>query len=70
MRSEEPLYADGDITAYITRLRRQYEKSNSGLDYEQWVRQTWLISGSSRRELSHKSTRRKTIVTAWAHKLI
>ena len=50
IRSDEPLYADGDISLYIARLRRQYEKSGSGLDYEQWIRQNWLISGSSRRE--------------------
>lgn len=49
VRSDEALYADGDISDFIARLRRQYEKSGSGLDYEQWIRQSWLSSGPTQR---------------------
>ena len=49
VRSDEPLYADGDISDFLTRLRRQYEKSGGGLDYEQWIRQSWLSPGLAQR---------------------
>lgn len=50
VRSDEALYADGDISDFVSRLKRQYERSGSSLDYEQWIRQSWLIGGSLRRE--------------------
>ena len=49
IRSDEPLYADGDISDFVARLRRQYEKSGSALDYDKWIWQTWLIAGPAQR---------------------
>ena len=49
IRSEEPLYADGDISDFVAQLKRQYKKSGSALDYEQWIRQSWLIAGPAQR---------------------
>jgi len=49
VRSDEALYADGDISDFVARLKRQYEKSGRGLDYEQWIRQSWLPPGSAQR---------------------
>ena len=49
VRSDEALYADGDISDFVAWLKRQYQKSGSGLDYEQWIRQSWLSPGSAQR---------------------
>ncbi len=49
VRSDEPLYADGNISDFMARLRRQYEKSGSALDYDKWIWQTWLIAGPAQR---------------------
>jgi hypothetical protein len=49
IRSDEPLYADSDISDFVERLKRQYKKSGSTLDYSEWIRQNWLSSGSATR---------------------
>ena len=49
IRSDEPLYADSDISDFVERLKRQYNKSGSTLDYSEWIRQNWLSSGSATR---------------------
>lgn len=49
IRSDEPLYADGDISDFVARLKRQYEKSGSALDYDKWIWQSWLPAGPTQR---------------------
>jgi hypothetical protein len=49
IRSDEPLYADSDISDFVARLKRQYEKSGSALDYEKWIWQSWLPAGPAQR---------------------
>ncbi len=49
IRSDEPLYADSDISDFVERLKRQYKKSGSQLPYPEWIRQNWLSSGSATR---------------------
>jgi hypothetical protein len=49
IRSDEPLYADGDISDFVARLKRQYEKSGSVLDYDKWIWQSWLPAGPAQR---------------------
>ena len=49
IRSDEPLYADGNISDFVARLKRQYAKSGSALDYEKWIWQSWLIAGPAQR---------------------
>ncbi len=49
IRSDEPLFADGDIGDFTQHLQRQYKKSGSTLDYSEWIRQNWLSSGSATR---------------------
>ena len=41
LRSSEPLYTDGDLQAFIHQLQQRYERSNSPLDYEQWITQNY-----------------------------
>ncbi len=49
IRSDEPLYVDGNISDFVAQLKRQYKKSGSALDYEQWIRQSWLPAGPTQR---------------------
>ena len=42
IRSKEALYCDGDALGFIIRLEQLYQSSGSSLDYEQWVKQTYL----------------------------
>lgn len=49
VRSDEPLYADGNISDFVARLKRQYAKSGSALDYDKWIWQSWLIAGPAQR---------------------
>jgi len=49
IRSDEPLYADGNISDFVARLKRQYAKSGSALDYEKWIWQSWLPAGPAQR---------------------
>jgi hypothetical protein len=49
IRSDEPLYADGNISDFVAQLKRQYKKSGSALDYEQWIWQSWLPAGPAQR---------------------
>ncbi len=49
IRSDEPLFADGDIGDFVRELQRQHKKSGSTLDYTEWVRQTWLSPGPAAR---------------------
>ncbi len=49
IRSDEPLYADGNISDFVSRLKRQYAKSGSALDYEKWIWQSWLPAGPAQR---------------------
>jgi hypothetical protein len=42
IRSQEPLYKDGDIHAFKTTLRKAYEKSGTYLEYLEWVQQHYL----------------------------
>jgi hypothetical protein len=49
IRSDEPLYADSNISDFVSRLKRQYEKSGSALPYEKWIQQTYLGPGPAQR---------------------
>ncbi len=42
IRSTEPLYADGDLKAFVLTLQQSYESSASPLEYQQWIKQTYL----------------------------
>jgi hypothetical protein len=42
IRSKEALYCDGDACDFIIRLQQLYESSSSHLDYDQWVKETYL----------------------------
>jgi hypothetical protein len=42
IRSEDPLYLDGSLSNFINDLRRAYQKSGSGQEYEEWVKQQYL----------------------------
>jgi len=42
IRSQEPLYKDGDITAFKTKLIKTYEQSGTHLEYIEWVQQNYL----------------------------
>jgi hypothetical protein len=42
IRSENALYHDGDLKTFLLGLGRLYEKSGSGLPYQDWVKQTYL----------------------------
>jgi hypothetical protein len=42
IRSSEPLYADGDLKAFVLTLQQSYESSASPLEYQQWIKQTYL----------------------------
>jgi hypothetical protein len=42
IRSKEVLYCDADPQAFIMGLEQLYESSGSHLDYDQWVKQTYL----------------------------
>ena len=43
IRSQEPLYADGDIHNFKASLRKAYEKSGTHLEYLEWVQQTYSV---------------------------
>ncbi len=49
VRSDEPLYADSNISDFIQGLQRQYQRSGSQLPYEKWIQQTYLAPGSMQR---------------------
>jgi hypothetical protein len=42
IRSKEVLYCDGDAFAFITGVQQHYQSSGSHLDYEEWVKLTYL----------------------------
>jgi hypothetical protein len=42
IRSKEVLYCDGDAFAFIMGLQQRYQSSGSHLDYDQWVKLTYL----------------------------
>jgi hypothetical protein len=42
IRSEEALYCDGDLKTFALRLQHSYERSRSPLEYQEWVKQTYL----------------------------
>ena len=42
IRSQEPLYTDGDIQAFKTALIKTYQKSGTHLEYLEWVQQNYL----------------------------
>jgi hypothetical protein len=42
IRSKEVLYCDGDALTFIMELEQRYQKSGSCLDYDQWIKQTYL----------------------------
>ena len=42
IRSKEALYCDGDALTFIMELEQLYQKSDSCLDYDQWVKRTYL----------------------------
>ena len=43
IRSQEPLYADGDIQNFKASLRKAYEKSGTHLEYLEWIQQTYSV---------------------------
>jgi hypothetical protein len=43
IRSQEPLYADGDIQNFKASLRKAYEKGGTHLEYLEWVQQTYSV---------------------------
>jgi hypothetical protein len=43
IRSQEPLYADGNIHSFKASLRKAYEKSGTHLEYLEWVQQTYSV---------------------------
>jgi len=47
IRSQEPLYTDGDLTDFKTKLRHTYEKSGTHLEYIEWVQQNSLSAPAS-----------------------
>ena len=47
IRSQEPLYSDGQIADFKARLRKTYEKSGTHLEYIEWVQQNSLSAPSS-----------------------
>ena len=42
IRSQEALYHDGDLKTFVLSLQHLYEKSGSLLEYQEWVKQTYL----------------------------
>jgi hypothetical protein len=42
IRSQEPLYQDGDLKTFVLGLEQSYHRSGSQLEYQEWVRQTYL----------------------------
>ena len=42
LRSQEPLYTDGDLTDFKTKLRHTFEQSGTHLEYIEWVQQNYL----------------------------
>jgi hypothetical protein len=42
IRSQEALYRDGDLKTFVLGLQHLYEKSGSLLEYQEWVKQTYL----------------------------
>lgn len=45
IRSQEVLYHDGDLKTFVLGLQQSYHRSGSQLEYQQWVKQTYLVSG-------------------------
>jgi len=43
LRSTESLYTDGDLHTFVLWLQQTYEKSESQLDYGQWIKQTYHL---------------------------
>jgi len=42
IRSQEPLYHDGDLKTFVLGLEQSYHRSGSQLEYQQWVKETSL----------------------------
>jgi hypothetical protein len=42
IRSQEPLYRDGDLNTFVHGLQQGYHRSGSQLEFQQWVEQTYL----------------------------
>lgn len=42
IRSKEVLYCDADALAFISDLEQRYQSSGSSLDYDEWVKRTYL----------------------------
>jgi hypothetical protein len=42
IRSKEVLYCDGDALTFMMEVEQRYQKSGSCLDYDQWIKQTYL----------------------------
>ncbi len=42
IRSQEPLYQDGDLNTFVLDLEQRYHRSGSQLDFSLWVEQTYL----------------------------
>jgi hypothetical protein len=42
IRSQEPLYQDGDLKTFVLGLEQSYHQSGSQLEYQEWVKQTYL----------------------------
>jgi hypothetical protein len=42
IRSKEVLYCDGDALSFIKNLQQLYQSSGSSLDYDTWVKRTYL----------------------------
>ena len=42
IRSQEVLYRDGDLKTFVLGLEQSYHRSGSQLEYQQWIKQTYL----------------------------
>ena len=42
IRSQEPLYRDGDLKTFVQGLEQGYHRSGSQLEFQHWVEQTYL----------------------------
>jgi hypothetical protein len=42
IRSQEVLYRDADLKTFVLGLEQSYHRSSSQLDYQEWIKQTYL----------------------------
>jgi hypothetical protein len=42
IRSQEVLYRDADLKTFVLGLEQSYHRSGSQLDYQEWIKQTYL----------------------------